>query len=135
MKVIVLGGAGDMGSRAVEDLVRSAEVRRVIGRLIDWLEAATRGPEPDWGAVRVDAWGERKGKPVHRMLCGIGQMREATGISLAIGTIMLARKQLLTEAGGVYAPAACLDPLPFIQAMKAKGLQAFHDLEMKEPVT
>jgi len=127
-------GAGWVVKPAQWGLFNGPARRRVIGRLIDWLEAATRGPEPDWGAVRVDAWGELKGKPVHRMLCGIGQMREATGISLAIGTIMLARKQLLTEEGGVYAPEACLDPLPFIQAMKAKGLQAFHDLEMKEPV-
>jgi hypothetical protein len=72
--------------------------------------------------------------PVDELLCGIGQMREFTGLSLCAGTLMLARKQLLTEEGGVYAPEACLQPQVFVEFMKAKGLKAFRDIEMTEPL-
>ena len=68
------------------------------------------------------------------MTCGIGQMREATGISLAIGTLMLARKEILSEEGGVYAPEGCLEPQKFLTYMKAKGTTAYYDLEMTRPV-
>ncbi|OGP58466.1 MAG: hypothetical protein A2V67_02545 [Deltaproteobacteria bacterium RBG_13_61_14] len=115
-------------------LFNSAGRRELIARGIDWLEQKTRGGEPDWGAVRVDVWGESQGQEAHGLLCGIGQMREATGISLAIGTLMLARKQLLVEEGGVYAPEACLEPQAFIRHFKSKGIVAYGDLEMKKPL-
>ncbi|MBI2566152.1 MAG: saccharopine dehydrogenase NADP-binding domain-containing protein [Candidatus Schekmanbacteria bacterium] len=107
-------------------------------RFVDWLVSrllrlenrmglagrATRG------AVRVDVWGERHGEPVHRLACGVGLMREATGVSLAVGALMLARKQVTVAGGGVYAPEACLDARIFMQAMKDKGIVAFRDLGM-----
>ena len=115
-------------------LFNSAGRRELIARGIDWLEQKTRSGEPDWGAVRIDVWGESQGQEAHGLLCGIGQMREATGISLAIGTLMLARKQLLVEEGGVYAPEACLEPQAFIRHFKSKGIAAYGDLEMKKPL-
>jgi hypothetical protein len=48
------------------------------------------------------------------MLCGTGQMREVTGLSLSIGTRMVGRKELLTRVGGVYAPEADIEPEKFI---------------------
>jgi hypothetical protein len=84
------------------------------------------------GAVRVDVWGELQGKEVHRVACGIGKMREATGLSLSVGTLMLARKELLTREGGVYAPEACLDPLTFISRLSTAGIQAYADLAMTQ---
>jgi hypothetical protein len=47
---------------------------------------------------------------------------------------MLARKELLTDRGGVYAPEACLDPGRFIAAMGAKGIKAYEDLAMTRPI-
>jgi hypothetical protein len=61
-------------------------------------------------------------------------MREATGLSLSIGTLMLARRELLTEEGGVYAPEACLDPQKFIAYMSAKGVKAYEDLAMTRQI-
>jgi hypothetical protein len=46
---------------------------------------------------------------------------------------MLARREVLSEEGGVYAPEACLKPEPFLAAMKAKGVGAFEDLAMTKP--
>ena len=90
--------------------------------------------EPEVGAVRIDVWGEVAGEKVHRMACGVGQMREATGLSLAVGTLMLARGEVLTEEGGVYAPEACLDPEKFIAYMSAKGIKAYQDLAMTRQI-
>ena len=117
-------------------------------RLFDWaflvtilvpilllLERLTKPAEPGVGAVRVDVWGEKDGDECHRMLCGLGQMREVTGVCLAVGALMLARKELTVTAGGVYAPEACLDPAAVIEAMKRRGVLAYHDLEMARPVT
>ena len=73
-------------------------------------------------------------KPAHELGCGIGQMREATGISLAVGALMICRKELLTREGGVYGPEACLDPAKFLAYMKERGITAYFDLEMTRPV-
>ena len=108
--------------------------RRVLTRLLYSLEHLGKPREPEWGAVRIDAWGEQGGKQVHEMACGIGQMREATGLSLAIGTLMLARKEILTEAGGVYGPEACLEPIRFLTYLKERGITPYFDLEMTRPV-
>ena len=67
------------------------------------------------------------------MLCGIGGMREVTGLSLSVGALMLGRRELLTKAPGVYAPEACIPPVPFITAMMGKGLGCFEDLAMIDP--
>jgi len=61
-------------------------------------------------------------------------MREATGLSLSVGTLMLARGELLTAQGGVYAPEACLDPRAFISCLSAKGIKAYEDLAMTRQV-
>jgi lysine 6-dehydrogenase len=105
----------------------------LVARLMAPMERLTSGREPALGAVRVDVWGEKGGERVQRMLCGIGQMREATGVSLSVGAQMLVRKEILTEEGGVYAPEACLKPDIFLPAMKAKGVEAFEDVAMTKP--
>jgi saccharopine dehydrogenase-like NADP-dependent oxidoreductase len=68
------------------------------------------------------------------MVCGVGQMREATAISLSAGTQMLARKELTVKEGGIYAPEACLDPQAFMAAMRAQGIEAYEDLAMTKPL-
>lgn len=114
-------------------LLASRRVRGAVARLVALVEGATGG-DPAEGAVRIDVWGEAGGEEVHRIACGVGQMREATGLSLSIGTLMLARGELLTEEGGVYAPEACLDPQTFIAALSARGIQAYEDLAMTRPI-
>jgi len=111
-------------------LFANRRIREGVARAVNWFERATAAEEPDVGAVRIDVWGEVGGEEVHRIACGIGQMREATGLSLAAGTLMLARGELLTEEGGVYAPEACLDPQKFIAYLGAKGVEAYEDLAM-----
>ncbi len=61
-------------------------------------------------------------------------MREATGLALSVGTQMLARKELTVTEGGVYAPEACLDPVPCVSAMREKGFEAYEDLAMTKPL-
>ena len=103
-------------------------------KLVEFIENIAPDEEPAHGAVRIDVWGTKDGQEVHHMLCGTGEMREATGVSLAIGTIMLARGELLISDGGVYAPEAVLDPRRFIDYMKEKGQNAYSDLEMTKPL-
>jgi saccharopine dehydrogenase-like NADP-dependent oxidoreductase len=115
-------------------LFSSRGFRHGLARLVSLVERLSSGGESGAGAVRVDVWGELRGGGVHQMACGIGNMREATGLSLSIGTLMLARKELLVEGGGVYAPEACLEPQIFLSRMSAAGIQAFTDLAMTQPV-
>ena len=115
-------------------LWKIAPVADAFVKLIDRLEHMGTQREPAAGAIRIDVWGEKDGREEHRMLCGIGQMREATGLSLAVGALMLGRGQLLTAAGGVYAPEGCIDPAVFIRIMRDKGLLAYEDLSMERPL-
>jgi lysine 6-dehydrogenase len=112
--------------------------RLAVGGLVKVMrpmERITAGAAPGLGAIRLDVQGESEGKEVHRMLCGVGQMREVTGICLSVGTLMVGRRQLLTEKGGAYPPEGCLDAKPFIEQMRSKGLEAYEDLEMTKPLT
>jgi len=101
--------------------------------VIDRIDRLSPDAPAGIGAIRIDVWGERDGKPVKRMACGTGEMREATGLALSVGALMLGRRELLTEKGGVYAPEACIRPLPFIEAMREKGVLVYEDLDMKTP--
>jgi lysine 6-dehydrogenase len=115
-------------------LLASRRLRGGLARLVSLVERISSDGEPADGAVRIDVWGEVAGEEVHRLACGIGGMREATGISLAIGTLMLARRELLVGAGGAYAPEACLDPRTFIGRLSASGVPAYTDLTMTQPI-
>jgi lysine 6-dehydrogenase len=103
-------------------------------RLLAPMERLTGGQQPAPGALRVDVWGEKGGARVHRMVCGIGQMREATALCLSAGTQMLARKDLTVEEAGAYAPEACFEPETFMAAMRAQGIEAYEDLAMSKPL-
>jgi hypothetical protein len=103
-------------------------------RIIEPFEEMSAGGEPAEGAVRIDVWGETNGKEVHRMICGIGQMREATGLSLSVGTQMVANRELLHTEGGSFAPEGILEPKQFIVRMRTKGLEAWEDLAMTKAV-
>ena len=108
--------------------------KRFFSRLLQRLEKLGPEQEPEWGAVRIDVWGKKEGKEVHQLGCGIGQMREATGLSLAVGAWMLAKGEITVEQGGVYAPEACYPPEKFLGYMKERGITAYFDLEMTQPV-
>jgi lysine 6-dehydrogenase len=127
-------GSGFFVRPARWGLLASRGLRHGFARLISISERRFSGSEPAPGAVRVDVWGELHGREVHHIACGIGKMREATGLSLSIGTRMLARKELLTERGGVFAPEACLDPQLFISRLSTAGIQAYTDLAMTRPI-
>lgn len=93
-----------------------------------------KGAEPGIGAVRLDVWGTANGREQHHVLCGVGQMRDVTGLSLSVGTQMLANRELTTTKPGVYAPEGCLVPETFIERMRTKGLDAYEDVAMTRPL-
>jgi len=126
-------GAGIFVKPARWGLFNNARIADFIGKIIAFIESKTVR-EPQWGAVRVDVWGEKDGEEVHRVLCGVGQMREATGLSLSVGAQMVAKKRILAEKGGVYAPEAAIDPLTFINMIRKRGIEAYDDIEMTVPV-
>ncbi len=90
--------------------------------------------KPGDSAIRVDVWGEAAGVQGHRMACGLGAMREGTGLPLAAGAKVLARRALTVQGGGVFAPETCLDPLQFMEWMQAKGVAGFQDVAMTQPL-
>ena len=102
--------------------------------LLERLERLTRSGPPGLGALRIDVWGERAGQPVHELACGVGEMREVTGLALSVGALMVARGQLRSDAPGVLSPEDCLDPDLFIQQMATKGVIAYRDLAMTQPL-
>ncbi|MGB9777564.1 MAG: saccharopine dehydrogenase family protein [Anaerolineae bacterium] len=111
---------------------RIDRVANVLARLLPTPKAGM--PEPP-GALRVDVEGIREGQPVHRMLCGVGQMRPATGVPLALGAVMLARGQVLTTEGGVYGPEAIIDPVALLRGLREEtGLQAYTNGGMTQPL-
>ncbi len=91
------------------------------------------------GALNVEVRGIRDGQPAREFFCGIAEMRESTGQSLAVGTLMLARRRGIVkdaaEKGGVYAPEGAIDPRVFLRAMLKKGLNGFRDIEGRVPFT
>ncbi len=99
------------------------------------IEGLTPDGPPGLGALRIDAWGQEGDDEIHRMVCGTGGMREVTGLSLSVGALMVGRRELLVETGGVYAPEACIRPRPFIQAMIEKGVTIYEDLAMQRPMS
>jgi len=103
-------------------------------RLASWIERVFAGAQPSPGAIRVDVWGRKDRADQHRLICGTGTMREATGLSLAVGALMLARRELTGDLSGVVAPEACLDPRRFIERLRACGIEAYEDLAMTRPV-
>ncbi|MBT3219088.1 MAG: hypothetical protein HN348_08360 [Proteobacteria bacterium] len=102
--------------------------------LADVLDRLFAPQRPSWGALRIDAWGSRNGAEEHHVLCGVGGMRDSTGLSLSIGTQMLARNEIFARHG-VFAPEGCVEPKPFLDAMPAKGIMAFEDLRLTREIT
>ena len=123
-------GASLLVAPARVGLFTGEKRRKLLQRLVAGVESLSRGKEPAPGAVIIEAWGEKGGKERHELLCGVGRMREATGLALSIGTLMLVRKQLLNTQGGVYAPEGCIEPERFIREMRRKGIVSYRDLAM-----
>ncbi len=111
-----------------------ARMLDIVSRMLGKIERFLPGQGSAEGAVRVDAYGEKDGREVHEMLCGAGRMREATGISLSIGALMLGRSEVCVDSGGVYAPEGCLDPGLFLDRLRGKGILAYRDIEMTRVV-
>ena len=115
-------------------LFNSPGRRRFLEKIFERIEHSGAPKEPEWGAVRIEVWGETGGKKAHETGFGVGQMRDATGLSLSVGALMLGRKEVLTEEGGVYGPEACFEPTKFFSSMKERGISAYFDLAMTRPV-
>ncbi len=115
-------------------LFRTGKRIDAAAALLHRLAALTRPAEPGTGALRIDVWGEKDGGIGHRMACGVGQMRMATGLSLSIGALMLGRRQLTTTRGGVYAPEGVIEPIGFIEEFRRRGLELYEDLAMSVPL-
>ena len=127
------------GSSAIAQLARwgtfAGERRaRFFVKAVETAEKMFAGPEPGWGATRIDLWGEKDGEEIHLLRCGVGQMRETTGLSLSVGAYMLGRGQLLSSEGGVFAPEGCLEADTFFKHLHDRGIEAFEDVAMRHPV-
>lgn len=105
----------------------------VAVEILCWLESwFDTDPRP--GSVRIEVEGTRGGQPVSHALFGVGQLRAAAGVSLSIGAQMLARRELLATAGGVYAPEALLPAATVLRAMVERGLHLYEDLQLTQPL-
>ncbi|HPO16868.1 MAG TPA: saccharopine dehydrogenase NADP-binding domain-containing protein [Candidatus Hydrogenedentes bacterium] len=115
-------------------LLENPRVQSVVCRVLAAIETLIPKRGTAIGAVRIDVYGEREGQEVLATICGVGNMREATGLSLAVGTRMLARGETTVTGGGVFAPEGCLDPMLFFQRMQERGITAYRDLDMSNQV-
>jgi len=97
--------------------------------LLEQIERYSRPEEPAEGAIRVDVLGKLRGKPVHRTACGVGAMREATAIPLAVGTLLVGRGQTVVR-GGVLPADAAFDTDVFIDGVQDRGIEAYEDISM-----
>ena len=101
-----------------------------------WLDLLFKKWPKGNGALRVDVYGIKNGKPCHEMACGVGEMREVTGVSLAVGALMLgSRVGISVSGGGVFAPEGSVDSNIFHNWMADKGFKSFSNLEMTIPFT
>ncbi len=66
---------------------------------------------------RVDVWGEKDGREVHRWYTGVDRMKRITSIPAALGAVMLARGEI--EGRGVFAPEAVIDPDTMLSRLEA----------------
>ncbi len=120
----LLAAAARVGALTGESILA-----RLLGRL-----TAGAGKNASPGAVRLDARGIHGGRPARRLLCGVADMREATGLSLAAGTLSLLRGELTVSEGGVYPPEACIPIDPFFRALASQGLKLYDQVEMARPL-
>ncbi len=109
--------------------VREATVRAVA--LIERMSPTGERPQ---GSVRIEVAGVENGAPVHLTAFGTGEMRAATGLSLAAGTLLLGERRVTNRDGGVFAPEGCLPPAEFLAAMRERGIVAYRDLELTRPL-
>lgn len=86
------------------------------------------------GAIRVEVEGSVDGKPLRKMLCGTGKLREVTGNVLSIGAQMVARREITPTTGGVFAPEGCMRTDRAFAEFARRGMQFFEDLEMTQPL-
>jgi saccharopine dehydrogenase (NAD+, L-lysine-forming) len=127
-------GARPLVASARAGLFASERGKDLAVKLVTPLERLGRDRPPGEGAVRIDVWGEKDGRAVHELACGVGTMREATALSLVVGALALGRRDGLTRTDGVFAPEACFEPGPFIVALRELGVEAFRDIAMTEPL-
>ena len=98
---------------------------------IDWV--LKRFPKGQ-GSLRVDVTGERAdGSVGTETLVGFAEMRESTGISLAVGATLLGTGQgLSTTEGGMYAPEGAVDPVAFLRIILSQGFVAYKDTKLTQ---
>ena len=77
---------------------------------------------------------KKDGEAVHKIGCGTGQMRNITGLSLSVGALMLAKKELKTTEPGIYSPEGLVKPESFIREFSGKDLFMYEDVAMAHPV-
>jgi saccharopine dehydrogenase-like NADP-dependent oxidoreductase len=110
MKIVVLGGYGDMGQGAVQDLIVHTDAQVVIADYrIEGAKAYAAQLGPRATAVFVDA-----NDPA--LLVSV-----LRGADAAVGAWMLAQGQV--EAKGVYAPEGCLQPEPFFAEFAKRDIK------------
>lgn len=80
-------------------------------------------PEKPCSAIRVDARGWKNGKPTLISYGAADHMNRLTGIPLAIGAVMLGKKQI--KAAGVMAPEACVDAPMFLTELAKRNIRVY----------
>lgn len=107
--------------------------------IFSWIDLIFKMFPKGNGALNVEVRGIRDGQPAREFFCGLAEMRESTGVSLSVGTLLLARRRgILKDAastGGVYAPEGAIDAKTFLRCMIKKGLCGYRDVDMRHQYT
>jgi lysine 6-dehydrogenase len=102
---------------------------QIIKPLLPTLSRIGQPKEP-CSAVRVDVVGRVGGEDRQVSYGAAAHMRELTGLPLALGALMLARREI--DVPGVVAPEACIDPETFLAELGRRGVK-IHDMSDQWP--
>lgn len=79
----------------------------------------------DKSVFRIDAYGKKDGKSVHRTYSGVGHIADITSIPAVEGALMIARGQL--NKPGVHAAESALEPDDFLPRIQQRGVELFFE--------
>lgn len=94
-------------------------IGKVMHGILPFLEKIHKAKAPMSG-IRVDVKGFTNGKKTHLTYQCVDRMRNLTGIPLAIGALMLGKKEI--QKFGVVAPEAVIVPEQFIQELARRDV-------------
>lgn len=102
-------------------LSNTAKKRDRLAKILVPIEGLFAAGGIDKSVFRIDAYGKKKGKPVHHYYTGVGHIADITSIPAVEGALMIARGEL--KKPGIHAAESALDPADFLPRLEKRGIE------------